>query len=158
MLLRMPYAQYYSKVLRRDALALGAGTLAPDAFANVLISRYLGIPMAYTAFWAVNATLPNRTDVYVSMQLPRFPSSLGVIKLTYRIVLSAYIVWLMVRRYYKPYLHLRRNLIRYGLDGDESNMYEIVVGDATGVVLQSPVVSTAFLIDTLCSVDSFAAA
>ncbi|EQC42133.1 hypothetical protein SDRG_00973 [Saprolegnia diclina VS20] len=94
LLLRMPLSQYFSVALRRDTMALDNGALAVNDFGSVLVSRFLRIPVAYTAFWAVNTTTGS-VEMYGAMQLPLFTVAFGALKFGMRAVMTTYIVWLM---------------------------------------------------------------
>ena len=150
-LVQMPVSQYYSTDLRRDALALGAGTLPGNAFSGVFVSVFLGFPMAYTTLWSINTTASS-VDVYVSSQLPLFSPVYGATKFGGRVLVTLYILWLMWVRYYRAYLHLKRNILDFGLENGATS-FEIILGDPTSIILVNPLVAAAFLVDTVSSVD-----
>ncbi|OQR80738.1 hypothetical protein THRCLA_11939, partial [Thraustotheca clavata] len=153
-LLKMPYAQYYSKETRSKALALGAGILNASEFHSVSSSLNYGSPFTYTSIWAVNSSTSAQVDVYVVSQVSSLPHAFNLFKFAFRVILSVLIIFFMYRDYYRYYYHLRRNLVCYGLNGHKG-IYYIVVGDPTSIILLNPLFALCFFLDFAMSYDFF---
>ncbi|KDO29638.1 hypothetical protein SPRG_05590 [Saprolegnia parasitica CBS 223.65] len=99
--------------------------------------------------------------LYYVLRIYAYPEWLWL-KLAYRLCLTCYLLLLLWRRYYGPYVQLERVLAVHGHRTDLENLgawrYTIVLGDPTALVLMSTNVALAFLVDIWISSDTLGVA
>ncbi|OQR88983.1 hypothetical protein THRCLA_09985, partial [Thraustotheca clavata] len=121
--------------------------VALEKNASVLLKMPLAqYPLAYSSAWAINGSTESQLEVYVLMQLEKFPIAYNLFKFAFRVALCICIVFAMYRKYYRNYSHLATNLSIYGLYG-YSGQFTIVVGDPTSIILLNPIFSLCFFFD-----------
>ncbi|EQC38892.1 hypothetical protein SDRG_03850 [Saprolegnia diclina VS20] len=99
--------------------------------------------------------------LYYVLRIYSYPEWLWL-KLLYRLCLTCYVLLLLWRRYYGPYVQLERVLAVHGHRTDLKNAgawrYVVVLGDPTALVLMNSNVAVAFLLDIWISSDTLGVA
>ncbi|EQC25627.1 hypothetical protein SDRG_16523 [Saprolegnia diclina VS20] len=130
-------------------------------------TRMLTINLGEACLWLVagNDVLGRDTTstytLYYVLRVYAYPEWLWL-KLLYRVFLTCYVLRLLWRRYYGPYLQLERILAVHGHRTDLKNAgawrYVVVLGDPTALVLMNTNVALAFLLDIWISSDTLGVA
>ncbi|OQS07271.1 hypothetical protein THRCLA_00722 [Thraustotheca clavata] len=150
--LHFPSSIFYSKKGIQQAITLARKQYNVSDFSSVVFTRFLGIVTNYITLWAVE----NQDDdtMFIGGWQPQMSFEWLLLKLVFRLCLSAYIVRYMWKHYYSYYPQLAKNLHRFGLENASSgSKFEIVIGDPTSIVILNPIVSALLVVDFWISVD-----
>ncbi|EQC39572.1 hypothetical protein SDRG_03006 [Saprolegnia diclina VS20] len=136
----------------------GFNATASTAYAKVWKHTMLSTPHALSVLWTVpgNDLLPppKKSDqvdsftIYSLYASSDYTTSWRLLKLFCRLFLSVYIGYVCYAEYYTHVVHLRKALMSYVMSERKNVVrYEILVGDATCIVLSHPKICFLFVLD-----------
>ncbi|OQR95596.1 hypothetical protein THRCLA_22107 [Thraustotheca clavata] len=153
----LPYSIFYSKSQMQLAEQLAKGLINVSAFSSTQRITFTRMPISYTALWAE----PGNTTNFMHVGYIRAATSTTwrLFKFLYRLVLSGYLSHLLWIKYFQHCHQLFWNLTNFKVAGMPIDCpLELVLGDATSIILLDPLVCLLFIVDFWMSSDFVALA